>query len=47
MFSIWNEAIGAQDEIDRQRKQLISDIEGKLQQRVSQTRLFLIRWKLI
>lgn len=37
----------AQDEIDRQREQLISDIEGKLQQRVSQARLFSIRWKLI
>ncbi|MDL1879200.1 DEAD/DEAH box helicase, partial [Cytophagia bacterium CHB2] len=37
----------AQDEIDRQREQLISDIEGKLQQRVSQTRLFSIRWRLI
>jgi adenine-specific DNA-methyltransferase len=37
----------AQDEIDRQREQLISDIEGKLQQRVSLTRLFSIRWRLI
>lgn len=37
----------AQDEIDRQREQLISDIEAKLQQQVSQTRLFSIRWKLI
>jgi adenine-specific DNA-methyltransferase len=37
----------AQDEIDRQRELLISDIEGKLQQRVSQTRLFSIRWNLV
>ena len=36
----------AQDEIDRRREQLIADIEGKLQQRVSQERLFSIRWKL-
>jgi len=36
----------AQDDIDRRREQLIADIEGKLQQRVSQTNLFSIRWKL-
>lgn len=36
----------AQDEIDRRREQLIADIEGKLQQRVSQTKLFSIRWTL-
>jgi hypothetical protein len=39
--------VDAQDEIDRQREQLISDIEVKLQQLVSQTRLFSIRWRLI
>jgi len=36
----------AQDDIDRRREQIIADIEGKLQQRVSQTKLFSIRWKL-
>jgi len=36
----------AQDEVDRRREQLIAEIEGKLQQRVSQTRLFSIRWNL-
>lgn len=36
----------AQDEIDRRREQLIAEIEGKLQQRVSQTTLFPIRWTL-
>lgn len=36
----------AQDEIDRRREQLIAEIEGKLQQRVSQTTLFSIRWTL-
>jgi adenine-specific DNA-methyltransferase len=36
----------AQDEIDQRREQIIADIEGKLQQRVSETRLFAIRWKL-
>ena len=36
----------AQDEIDRRREQLIADIEGKLQQQVSQTKLFSIRWSL-
>ena len=36
----------AQDDIDRRREQLIAEIEGKLQQRVSQQKLFSIRWKL-
>ena len=36
----------AQDDIDRRREQIIADIEGKLQQRVSRTALFSIRWKL-
>ncbi|MDP3091544.1 MAG: hypothetical protein Q8N04_12760 [Nitrospira sp.] len=36
----------AQDEVDRRREQLISETEGKLQQRVSQTMLFSIRWTL-
>ncbi len=36
----------AQDDIDRRREQLIAEIEGKLQQRVSQKPLFSIRWKL-
>ena len=36
----------AQDDIDRRREQIIADIEGKLQQRVAQTKLFSIRWKL-
>ncbi|MBI4527382.1 MAG: hypothetical protein HY695_26610 [Deltaproteobacteria bacterium] len=37
----------AQDDIDRRREELIAEIEGKLQQRVSQERLFSIRWKLV
>ena len=36
----------AQDDIDRRREQLIADIEGKLQQRVSQKPLFSIPWSL-
>jgi hypothetical protein len=36
----------AQDDIDRRREQLIAEIEGKLQQRVMQTKLFSIRWAL-
>lgn len=36
----------AKDEIDRRREQLIAEIEGKLQHRVSQTTLFSIRWTL-
>jgi len=36
-----------QDEIDRRREQLIADIEGKLQQRISRQSLFLIRWTLV
>jgi adenine-specific DNA-methyltransferase len=37
----------AQDEIDRRREQLIADIEGKLQQRLTENSLFAIRWKLV
>jgi len=36
----------AQDDIDHRREQLIAEIEGDLQQRVSQEKLFSIRWKL-
>jgi hypothetical protein len=36
----------AQDDIDWRREQLIAEIEGKLQQRVSQKPLFSIRWSL-
>ena len=36
----------AQDEIDRRGEQLIADIEGKLQQQISQENLYSIRWKL-
>jgi len=35
----------AQDEIDRRREQLINEIEGKLQQKVSSQHLFAIRWQ--
>jgi hypothetical protein len=38
--------LDAQDGIDRRREQLIAEIEGKLQQRISQTMLFSIRWRL-
>ena len=34
----------AQDDVDRQRGELISTIEGKLGQRVSTQQLFAIRW---
>lgn len=36
----------AQDDIDRRREQLIAEIEGKLQQRVSEMPFFSIRWSL-
>jgi adenine-specific DNA-methyltransferase len=36
----------AQDEVDRQREQLIAQVEGKLKQRHTQSRLFVIRWGL-
>lgn len=36
----------AQDEVDRQRGELIAQIEGKLSQNVSIVELFSIRWKL-
>ena len=36
----------AQDEIDRRREQLIAEVEGKLQQKVSCESLFSVRWQL-
>jgi adenine-specific DNA-methyltransferase len=36
----------AQDDIDRRREALIVETEGKLQQKVAQTQLFTVRWKL-
>jgi len=36
----------AQDQVDRQRQELISTIEGKLAQRVESTQLFSVRWKI-
>ncbi|HWR20372.1 MAG TPA: SNF2-related protein [Verrucomicrobiae bacterium] len=36
----------AQDEIDHRREQLIAEIEGKLQQKVSSQQLFAIHWNL-
>ena len=36
----------AQDDIDQRRERLISEIENKLQQSVSETRLFSMRWLL-
>lgn len=38
--------VDTQDDIDRRREQLIAEIEGKLEQRVSQETLFSIRWAL-
>ena len=35
-----------QDDVDRRREQLIAEIEGKLQQRVSERDLFSIRYSL-
>jgi adenine-specific DNA-methyltransferase len=37
----------AQDEIDKQRSELIAQIEGKLEQKVELVQLFTIRWKLV
>jgi adenine-specific DNA-methyltransferase len=37
----------AQDEIDKQRSELIAQIEGKLEQKVDLAPLFTIRWKLV
>ena len=36
----------AQDEVDRQRDELIVQIEGKLEQRAELTQLFTIRWRM-
>jgi adenine-specific DNA-methyltransferase len=37
----------AQDDIDHRREQLISDIEGKLEQKTTLLELFSIQWKII
>ena len=37
----------AQDDIDRRREQLISDIEGKLEQKTVLQELFSIRWNIV
>ena len=34
----------AQDEVDRQREELIAQIEGKLQQQIEEIQLFVLRW---
>lgn len=36
----------AQDQVDKQREELIATIEGKLEQRISNVPLFSIRWRL-
>ena len=36
----------AQDDVDKQREQLIATIEGKLTQQSTLTTLFALRWKL-
>lgn len=35
----------AQDDVDRKREQLISEIEGKLKQSIKMESLFIIRWE--
>ena len=37
----------AQDQVDRQREDLIGNIEGKLTQKVERRELFAIRWSLV
>ncbi|KMP12221.1 DEAD/DEAH box helicase [Candidatus Nitromaritima sp. SCGC AAA799-A02] len=37
----------AQDEIDARREKLIEEIEGKLQQKTSESEIFKIRWRLV
>ena len=37
----------AQDQIDKQRAELIAQIEGKLEQKIDRVPLFTIRWKLV
>jgi hypothetical protein len=36
----------AQDQVDKQREELIATIEGKLERRISNVPLFSIRWRL-
>jgi hypothetical protein len=35
----------AQDQIDQRRDQLIEEVEGKLQQKVSSQQIFSVRWQ--
>ena len=37
----------AQDEIDERKESLLTDIESRLSQRVNESELFTIRWKMI
>ena len=37
----------AQDEVDKKREQLISEVESKLQQQIRLSELFSIRWRLV
>ena len=37
---------GAQDQVDKQRDELIAQIEGKMQQRLRTHALFQLRWRL-
>jgi hypothetical protein len=36
----------AQDEIDKQRAELIAQIEGRLKQKVASELLFVVRWRI-
>jgi len=38
--------LDAQDQMDKQREERITTIEGKLEQRISNVPLFSIRWRL-
>ena len=36
-----------QDEIDRQKQRLFIDMESRLEQRISERKLFIIKWSVI
>jgi hypothetical protein len=38
--------LNAQDEIDKNRSELIEKIEGKLQQKINMLQLFSLHWKI-
>jgi len=37
----------AQDEIDKQKENLLDEVEGRLKQNISEEELFTIKWRIV